>query len=70
MSQLPFTPPSNNNFLYDPFSIDFENPFDNVTIEDLVADGKRHKNVLGDLEAKFRSKDGKFNFSNFMKCIE
>lgn len=70
MSHLPFTPPSNSNFLYDPFSIDFENPFDHVNIEDLAADSRKNKNVLGDLEATFRSKDGKFNFANFMKCIE
>lgn len=70
MSNLPFTPPSNSNFLYDPFSIDFENPFDQVNIEDLVESTKKHKNVLVDLEAKFRSKDGKFNFANFMKCID
>ena len=41
-----------------------------MNIEDLAENGKKHKNVLGDLEAKFRSKDGKFNFANFMKCIE
>jgi hypothetical protein len=70
MSSLPFTPPSSSNFLYDPFSIDFENPFDQVNIEDLADSSKKHKNLLVDLEAKFRSKDGKFNFANFMKCIE
>ena len=25
---LPFTPPSAKNFIYDPFSIDFDNPFE------------------------------------------
>jgi serine/threonine protein kinase len=34
---LPFTPPSQSNFLYDPFSIDFEKPFDSS--EDLQAAG-------------------------------
>jgi hypothetical protein len=28
VQQLPFTPPSSNYFLYDPFAVDFENPFD------------------------------------------
>ena len=27
MSTLPFAPPSTTDFLYDPFSVDFENPF-------------------------------------------
>jgi hypothetical protein len=28
LGTLPFIPPSIQNFLYDPFSIDFDNPFD------------------------------------------
>jgi len=28
MAALPFIPPSQSNFLYDPFAIDLENPFD------------------------------------------
>lgn len=27
LSQLPFIPPSTSNFLYDPFAVDFDNPF-------------------------------------------
>jgi hypothetical protein len=27
LSQLPFIPPSASNFLYDPFTVDFDNPF-------------------------------------------
>jgi hypothetical protein len=27
LGTLPFIPPSASNFLYDPFSIDFDNPF-------------------------------------------
>jgi hypothetical protein len=27
LGSLPFLPPSTSNFLYDPFSIDFDNPF-------------------------------------------
>ncbi len=26
--------------------------------------------MLSDLESKFRSKDGRFNFTGFMKCLE
>jgi hypothetical protein len=36
MQSLPFIPPSQRNFLYDPFSIDFEMPFDKVDMEQLV----------------------------------
>ena len=28
MGALPFAPPSTTDFLYDPFSVDFENPFE------------------------------------------
>lgn len=27
LGTLPFIPPSKSNFLYDPFSVDFDNPF-------------------------------------------
>jgi hypothetical protein len=33
LSHLPFIPPSASNFLYDPFSIDFDNPFSNKSDE-------------------------------------
>jgi serine/threonine protein kinase len=33
-SQLPFTPPSRTNFVYDPFSYDFDNPFESGSIQD------------------------------------
>lgn len=33
MQSLPFVPPSQRNFLYDPFSVDFEMPFDKVDYE-------------------------------------
>ena len=36
MGNLPFTPPSKTNFIYDPFSIDFENPFEKISMEDLA----------------------------------
>jgi hypothetical protein len=36
MGNLPFVPPSSANFIYDPFSIDFENPFDNFSVEELA----------------------------------
>lgn len=37
LGNLPFTKPSSSNFIYDPFSIDFENPFERINIEDLAA---------------------------------
>jgi serine/threonine protein kinase len=39
IQNLPFIPPSQRNFIYDPFSIDFEMPFDKVDYEELF--GKR-----------------------------
>lgn len=69
LNNLPFVPPSQSFFLYDPFSIDFDNPFDSVNIEELTDKSIKHKNVLEDLEGQFRSKDGSFNFATFMKCI-
>jgi len=36
MSNLPFIPPSPKNFIYDPFSLDFDNPFDKVDYEELL----------------------------------
>jgi len=37
MGTLPFIPPSSSNFIYDPFSIDFENPFDKMNQEEFAA---------------------------------
>jgi hypothetical protein len=74
MGTLPFTPASEKNFLYDPFSIDFENPFDKVTVEDIerMANNAHHQSTspIDDIDSKFRSKDGSLNFENFMKCIK
>ena len=39
---LPFIPPSSRNFIYDPFSIDFECPFDKVDYEEII--GKKARN--------------------------
>jgi hypothetical protein len=36
MGQLPFIPPSDNNFIYDPFAFDFENPFN---AEEIIESG-------------------------------
>jgi hypothetical protein len=36
IQNLPFIPPSQRNFIYDPFSIDFEMPFDKVDYEELM----------------------------------
>lgn len=69
MGNLPFTPPSKSNFIYDPFSIDFENPFDNISIEDLAQTNFKQKMTLEELENHHKAKDGTLNFENFMKCI-
>lgn len=69
MGNLPFTKPSSRNFIYDPFSIDFENPFEKVNMEDLAATHFKQKMSLEEVENQFRQKDGMINFSNFMKCI-
>lgn len=41
---LPFIPPAKTNFIYDPFSIDFENPFDEVDLNDLVESEIKNRN--------------------------
>ena len=33
---LPFIPPSESNFCYDPFAVNFDNPFDKMDIDDIV----------------------------------
>lgn len=70
LGNLPFTPPSKSNFIYDPFSINFENPFENFNEEELVDTNINNKFELEALEASFKQKDGGINFDNFMKCIE
>lgn len=37
LCNLPFIPPSQANFIYDPFSVNFDNPFENVDIDDIVS---------------------------------
>ena len=69
IGSLPFIRPSASNFIYDPFSIDFENPFESINIEDLAATHFKQKMTLEELEAQFRPKDKGLNFQNFMKCI-
>ena len=69
MGTLPFTPPSKSNFIYDPFSIDFENPFDKVSMEDLAQTNFKSRTTIEELEQSFKAKDGSLNFENFMKCI-
>ncbi len=61
LSQLPFIPPSASNFLFDPFSVDFDNPF-NVEEFELTKD----LNIAGSLMEKV----GSVNFENVMKCIK
>lgn len=51
LGNLPFTKPSNSNFIYDPFSIDFENPFDNVNMDDLAATHFKQKMTLEEIES-------------------
>jgi hypothetical protein len=50
MGTLPFTPPSKSNFIYDPFSIDFENPFDKVNMEDLAQTNFKSRTTIEELE--------------------
>lgn len=67
MGTLPFIPPSKANFIYDPFSIDFENPFDKTDF-DLVVDQIAESHLQEEEESGAAS--GSLNFANFMKCIE
>jgi len=61
LAQLPFIPPSSSNFLYDPFSIDFDNPFKAEEFE-----LNQGLNIPGSLIEKRSS----LNFANSMKCIK
>ena len=71
MSNLPFIPPSSKNFIYDPFSLDFDNPFDKADYEEFmqskVHGPKDFSNSLA--EESEETEDGSFNFENFMKSI-
>lgn len=69
LGNLPFTRPSSSNFIYDPFSIDFENPFDRVNMDDLAATHFKQKMTLEEIENQHHPNDGVLNFNNFMKCI-
>ena len=75
MSNLPFVPPSAKNFLYDPFSLDFDNPFDKVDYEELLSSRARSSPDINDMytfaeDDPYTNNDGTFNFANFMKSIE
>jgi hypothetical protein len=61
LSSLPFIPPSKSNFLYDPFSIDFDNPFSAEEFE---------LNYELNLPGSLMEKTGTLNFENCMKCIK
>lgn len=75
---MPFVPPSPQNFIYDPFSLDFDNPFNSTELE---SDLERRAASGSDLEDVFSfgaenaaggSSDKEaqsFNFENFMKTI-
>jgi len=74
LSNLPFIPPSAKNFIYDPFSLDFDNPFDKVDYEDLLSSRASSNENMSEIytfseDDPYRQKDGSFNFSNFMKSI-
>ena len=62
-SNLPLIPPSQSNFLYDPFAIDFENPFDSDE------DAWSRTGVL-DIQGSLKEKQGAMNFENFIKCLK
>jgi len=75
LSNLPFIRPSPKNFLYDPFSIDFDNPFDKVDYEELLTNRAQSEQSISDLytfteDDASTNNDGSFNFENFMKSIE
>lgn len=64
LSALPFIPPSASNFLYDPFSIDFDNPFTKLEEELEI---NQDLDIAGSLIDK---QGAGFNFENVMKCIK
>ena len=75
LSNLPFIRPSPKNFIYDPFSIDFDSPFDKVDYEELINTATIASKNLDDVFAfadqdPNMNADGSFNFENFMMSIE
>lgn len=73
-SNLPFIRPSPKNFIYDPFSLDFDNPFDKVDYEELLHHRLSNQS-LDDLESSLeqdssRSREGTLDFTNFMMSIK
>lgn len=75
LSNLPFVPPSAKNFIYDPFSLDFDNPFDKVDYEELLSTRASSSADIDEIysfaeDDPFRNNDGSFSFTNFMKSIE
>lgn len=70
MQHLPFVPPSSRNFLYDPFSVDFEMPFDKVDYEEIVGKTTKAESKFAFGENCHLDINGDFNFGNFMKCIK
>jgi serine/threonine protein kinase len=63
MAALPFIPPSQSNFLYDPFAVDFEDPFDSVDDTWVQSSGL-------DIQGSLKEKHGSMSFENFIKCLK
>ena len=63
MAALPFLPPSQSNFLYDPFAVDFENPFD-------AEDDPWSQSSGLDIAGLLKEKQGNMSFENFIKCLK
>mmetsp|Transcript_34190 Transcript_34190/g.25256 ORF Transcript_34190/g.25256 Transcript_34190/m.25256 type:complete len:255 (-) Transcript_34190:1608-2372(-) len=61
LGSLPFIAPSSSNFLYDPFSIDFDNPFQ-------AEENELNKDL--DLPGSLLEKRSSLNFQNCMNCIQ
>ena len=74
LSILPFIRPSPKNFIYDPFSLDFDNPFDKVDYEELLThrvSGQNFDELHSSLEDEpGRGKEGTLDFTNFMMSIK
>lgn len=60
---MPFIPPSQTNFLYDPFAVDFENPFDGD-------EGMWSQETGLDIQGSLKEKKDSMNFENFIKCLQ
>ena len=76
LSTLPFIPPSTKNFIYDPFSIDENNPFSNDGDYEELINHKVRSALNLEEEFQFEQSDkpgksnGAFDFENFIQCIE